>query len=190
MSLSPHDILKAYEALSVEDKSNLDWKIVKQNKSWESMRVAVRIYLEENGSLSLKAARDLNLVPIKTTSITFVRCVIKPLRKEGYNIIEQSGVLPRNAILYHTPGNAGVGDITKQVFTKPSREAALFVVENLINGQTGRLDVSKLMTTKQFPFLKEVKPKKQFEVLLIDEAGKYNCVKTSKPFVFIREVSA
>ena len=190
MNLSPDDILKAYNSLTDEVKSSLGWKLVKQNKSWLAEKEAVKQHLEEHGSLSLAQARNLNLVPHKTTSSTFVKTIIEPLKKEGIEIIEQSGVLSRGAILYHTPGNEGQGDTTKQVFKDPSREAALFVINNLINGHSGRIDVGKLMTTKQFPFLTETKPKKQFEVLLIDEAGKHNCVKTSKPFVFIREVSA
>ena len=190
MNLSPDDILKAYNTLDPEVRDSLGWKLVKQNKSWLMEKAAVKQHLETNGSLSLAQARNLSLVPPKTTSSTFVKTIIEPLKKEGFKIIEQLGVLSRGAILYHTPGNEGEGDITKQVFKEPSREAALFVINNLINGHSGRIDVGKLMTTKQFPFLTETKPKKQFEVLLIDEAGKHNCVKTSKPFVFIREVSA
>ena len=47
-------------------------------------------------------------------------------------------------------------------------------MNNLINGHTGRIDVSKLLTVEQFPFLNDTQSKRKFEVLLTDEAEKQN----------------
>ena len=176
-----------YDVIQDWDKVYSDWFAIPKSIKTTSVK--------PSGTVSLLAGATPGLhYPESRFYIRRVRVskhseLIEPLKKEGFKIIEQLGVLSRGAILYHTPGNEGEGDVTKQVFKEPSREAALFVINNLINGHSGRIDVSKLMTAKQFPFLTEVKPKKQFEVLLVDEAGKHNCVKTSKPFVFIREVS-
>ena len=186
--MTPDEIRDAYFALEESVRKSLNWELVKRNKSWSSARNQFKAHLEQNGSASLAEARELGIVPQKTTSASFVKCVVKPLQASGFTIVEQKGVLPRNAVLYHTPGNEGKADITKQVFEEPNREGALFVVNNLINGHTGRIDVSKLLTVDQFPFLNDTQSKRKFEVLLTDEAEKQNCAKTSKPFVFIREV--
>jgi len=186
--VTPDEIRNAYFALEESVRKSLNWELVKRNKSWSSARNQFKAHLEQNGSASLAEARELGIVPQKTTSASFVKCVVKPLQESGFAIVAQKGVLSRGAVLYHTPGNEGKADITKQVFEEPNREGALFVVNNLINGHTGRIDVSKLLTVDQFPFLNDTQSKRKFEVLLTDEAEKQNCAKTSKPFVFIREV--
>ncbi len=81
MTLSPEELIRQLLALSDGVKSTLSHKLVKQNQSWADRKNAVRLYLEEHGSISLKMARDLNLVPKHTTSIAFVRCVINPTKE-------------------------------------------------------------------------------------------------------------
>lgn len=185
--MTPDEIIAGYNSLTDAVKQSLDWEFVKRNKSWLSEREAVKSHLTTNGSLSLKAARDLHLVPNDMTSSTFVKCIIDPLKKAGFVIKKQSGALPRNATLYHTHGNAAIVPTTKQIFTEPSVEAALFVVHNLINGQTGSINVRPLLSKKQFPFIANVTSSKEFDVLLTNEAEKFGCRSTSKPYKFIRE---
>ena len=174
MSLSPDDLRSLYDDMSIEDQAAFKKNINKTNKSWSKEKDAVKSYLDSNGSISLAEARDTGLVPIKMVSSTFVKCVINPLVKDGYKITEQRGVLPRNAILYHTPGNAGKGDLTKAVFDEPNEEAAKFVVAILMNGFTGKsIDARQLMGKKQFPFISIPSKLKSFKPRLFDEAGKH-----------------
>lgn len=185
--MTPDELIAGYNSLTDAVKQSLDWEIVKRNKSWVSKREAVKTHLITNGSLSLQDARALGLVPSDMTSSTFVKCIIDPLKKEGFAIKKQSGALPRNATLYHTQGNAAIISNTKQIFTEPSVEAALFVVHNLINGQIGSINVRPLLSSKQFPFIANVTSSKEFDVLLTNEAEKFGCRSTSKPYKFIRE---
>ena len=174
MALSPDEIRILYDEMSIEDKLVFKKDINKNNKSWAKERLAVKKYLDSNGSMSLAEARDVELVPESMVSSTFVKCIIKPLIKEGYMITEQKGVLSRGAILYHTPGNASKGVVTKQVFDEPNEEAAKFVVTILMNGFTGKnIDARQLMEKKQFPFISIPSKLKSFKPRLIDEAGKH-----------------
>ena len=101
--MTPDEIRDAYFALEESVRKSLDWELVKRNKSWTSAREQFKAHLEQNGSASLAEARELGIVPQKTTSASFVKCVVKPLQASGFTIVEQKGVLPRNAVLYHTP---------------------------------------------------------------------------------------
>ena len=183
-STDPADIKAAYDSLSDEVKQGLGWKLVKQNKSWATERVAVKAHLDSHGFLSLKDARDLHLVPRDTPSRVFVSCIINPLTKEGYTIKEQSGALPRKAILYHTPGNAQVVTPTTQIFDKPCKEAALIVVTKYINGFTGSVSIRKeIESSKQFPFMKVNADRKRFNKLIISNLPS-GWIAPSRPFVY------
>lgn len=187
-STDPADIKAAYDSLSDEVKQGLGWKLVKQNKSWAVERAAVKAHLDSHGFLSLKDARDLQLVPSDTPSRVFVGCVINPLTKEGYTIKEQAGVLPRKAILYHTPGNSQVVTSTTHIFDKPCKAAAIIVVTKYINGFTGSISVRKeIESSKQFPFMKVSAERKRFNNLIINNLPS-GCGGTSRPFVYFNEV--
>ncbi|NDG22048.1 MAG: hypothetical protein EB162_05275 [Euryarchaeota archaeon] len=97
-------------------------------------------------------------------------------------------MLKRNAPLYHLEGHAIEEVKFASVFDSPSRAAATYVVEVLVNGQTGNLDLRKLMTKKQFPFIADTKSMSVFRPLLYDEAGKHGWRFGSKPFVGTKEV--
>jgi hypothetical protein len=182
----PEAIKAAYDALSDDVKQGLDWKLVKQNKSWAVERAAIKAHLNSHGSLSLKDARDLQLVPNNTPSRVFVGCIINPLNKEGYTIKEQLGALPRKAILYHTPGNAVT--VTTSVFDEPCNEAAILVVTKYINGFTGSIKVLKdIEASKQFPFMKVNTKRKKFNKLIINNLPR-GCDGTERPFVYYNEV--
>ena len=187
-TLDPPDIKTAYDAYSDEVKQNLAWKIVKQNKSWDGERVAVKSHLEKHGSLSLCAARKANLVPKDTDITQFKKCVIKPLVKSGYPIEEQKGTLSRNAIRFHTPGNAHKVIRTKSIFTEPSEEAAIYVVNTYINGQAGSINIRKeIEESKQFPFTTNKLKQRAFNKQIIDKLPK-GCKATGRLFVYVNEV--
>ena len=190
MSPTPSEIRAAFDALSDEGKRQTGLVSVKTNRSWKPIREAVIEYLKNNDSFSLQDLRDEGIIFKATKSHTFRQCVIEPLRRDGYEIEEQKGALPRNAILYHLPGKLLEVKATEQiVFERPSKAAAKYVAEHIINGQLGSINVRKVMDRKQFPFITHANLRKRFIPLLVDEAEKLGCKQTGTPFVFVREAS-
>ena len=186
--IDPQKIKEAYDSLSDSVKASLGWKLVKQNKSWVAERNAVKAHLEQHNSIYLAEARELGLVPKDTIIDQFKKSIIQPLIKEGFEIELQRGVLPRNAVLYHTPGNAQVVTSTTVIFDEPTQEAAMVVVTKYINGFTGSINVqSELLKSKQFPFMDKNSQRKIFNRLIIDNLPK-GCKGTSRPFVYLSEV--
>lgn len=189
MTMSPDEIRAAFNALSSEDQKATGLVPAKVNKSWDTVRSAVEAHLKKNDSFSLQDLRDEGIVDKGVKSRALMLCVIEPLRKKGVEIVEQKGVLPRNATLFHVPGKSKeIEADEKTVFDKPSKAAACFVATHLINGQVGTIDVRKIMTKKQFPFMTNRKLSNKFKPMLIDEAEKIGCKQTNRPFVFVKEV--
>lgn len=160
----------------------------RKNHSWKETRTVVRRYIEEHKSFSLDDLKQAGIIPKKTTGQQFRRCVTDKLREGGFDIRTQMGVLKRNAPLYHLEGHEISEVKFSSVFESPSREAATYLVEVLVNGQAGNLDFRKPMTKKQFPFMSDKKSMNTFRPLLYDEAGKHGWRFGSKPFVGTKEV--
>jgi len=178
------DIKAAYDSLSDEVKQGLGWKLVKQNKSWVTERQAVKSHLEQHRSLSLDEARKLSLVSSTTGIDQFKKCIIEPIKKSGFPIVYQRGALPRNAVLFHTPGNAQVVTSTTHVFDKPCKEAAIIVVTKYINGFSGSVNIRKeIESSKQFPFMKVNADRKRFNKLIISNLPS-GWIAPSRPFVY------
>jgi hypothetical protein len=179
---NPGDIKAAYDLLSDEAKQGLSWKLVKQNKSWVAERQAVKSHLEQHRSLSLDEARKLSLVSSTTAIDQFKKCVIEPIKKSGFPIVYQRGALPRNAVLFHTPGNAVI--VTTSVFDKPCKEAAIIVVSKYINGFSGSVNIlKKIESSNQFPFMKVNADRKRFNKLIISNLPS-GWTAPQRPFVY------
>jgi len=191
LSFTPAEIRALYDALSEADKMATGLTVnQRKNTTWKDILPAVKEYAIENKSFSLAELKDEGLVPTNTTGQTFDRCVIKALADEGFPLQVQKGVLKRNASLYHLEGHAMEVEFSESsVFSEPSREAAEFVVNILVNGHTGRLNMLDLMTRKQFPFIENKAAVKRFEPLLRDEAGKVGWRFGSRPYIGTKEVT-
>ena len=187
MSMTPDEVRSAFDALSDEDKLATGLLVSKQNKSWESNRSAVKAHLLKHGTIYLAHARELDLVPSDTKSRVFVKCVIEPLIKSGMVIEEQRGILPRGAVIYHLPGEASpITPTKKTVFATPTKDAAVYIVNEYINGFSGNINVRKSLTEKQFPFLSDKKSARTLNRLIIDNLPK-GCGATSRLFVYVKE---
>ena len=93
----------------------------------------------------------------------------------------------KKASLYHIHGHSMNITGESSTFVEPSREAAIYIVNTLLNGSLGRVSVKDRMTKKQFPFNDSKGAMKKFENTLIDEAGKDGWRATGRPFVLLKE---
>lgn len=182
---TPEEVRAMFDSLSDLEKAKTGLIVnTKKNKSWTPIREAVKAYALEKKSFSLRELKEAGIIDEKVTGPDFRKNAVEKIDI----LYEQKGVLKKKASLYHIHGhsmNITFGE--SSTFVEPSREAAIYIVNTLLNGSLGRVSVKDRMTKKQFPFKDSKKAMKDFENTLIDEAGKDGWRATGRPFVLLKE---
>jgi hypothetical protein len=95
------------------------------------------------------------------------------LEKEGFTLIEQKGVLPRNGSLFHIVGHALIVEGKAQTFfEEPNREAAKYFVDSILKDKNGRVNIVTSLKDENFGFVNNTQKVRQFRLLVADEGGK------------------
>ena len=189
MMVSVEEAIAAYSLWSKEDQEKMLSHIKlanRKNASWKDIAPRVKAFAIENKRFAISQLKEAGIVPQKTTKQNFVTCVIPILDKEGFTLIEQKGVLPRNGSLFHIEGHALlVEEKTQTFFEEPNREAAKYFVDNILNGKTGQVDIRKLISKGTFAFDKP--SMNTFSKYVVDEAGKVGWRSGSNLFILTKK---
>ena len=178
---SPEEVRAMYDALTEGERlaTGLMVRPVRKNKCWKPIREQIKAYALEKKSFSLRELKEAGIIDEKVTGPDFRKNAVKKI-----DILnEQKGVLPKNASIYHLHGHARRVDVEAEaVFDEPSSEAAIYLVNTVLNGSIGSINIKDKMTPKQFTFMGNKASMKKFEPLVKDEAGKDGWRFGSRPF--------
>lgn len=187
--VSVDEAITSYAAWSKEDREEFRSRMKsldRKNASWKDIAPRVKAFAIERKRFSINDLKDEGIVPSKTPKQNFVKCCLPILEKEGFSLIEQKGVLPRNGSLFHIEGHALlVEEKTQTFFEEPNREAAKYFVDNILNGETGQVDMRKLATKDAFAFNKRAM--NTFSKYVVDEAGKVGWRSGSNLFILTKK---
>ena len=187
--ISKDEVIAGYLSLSKKEQEEVFSHIKlanRKNASWKEIAPKVKAFAIENKRFSIKELKDAGIIPSKTPKQNFVKCVMPILEKEGFALIEQKGVLPRNGSLFHIEGHALLVEEKAQTFfEEANREAAKYFVDNILNGKTGQVDIRKLVSKDIFAFGKP--SMSNFSRFVGDEAGKVGWKTGSNPFILTKK---
>ena len=187
--ISKDEVIAGYLSLSKKEQEEVFSHIKlanRKNASWKEIAPKVKAFAIENKRFSIKELKDAGIIPSKTPKQNFVKCVMPILEKEGFALIEQKGVLPRNGSLFHIEGHALLVEEKAQTsFEEPNREAAKYFVDNILNGKIGQVDIRKLVSKDIFTFGKP--SMNNFSKLVVDEAGKVGWRSGSNTFILTKK---
>jgi hypothetical protein len=187
--VSVEELFANYLLLSKEDQEEFLSHIKlanRKNASWKDIAPRVKAFAIERKRFSIKELKDAGIIPSKTPKQNFVKCVMPILEKEGFTLIEQKGVLPRNGSLFHIVGHALIVEEKAQTFfEEPNREAAKYFVDNILNGKIGQVDIRKLVPKDTFAFGKP--SMNTFSKYVVDEAGKVGWRSGSNFFILTKK---
>lgn len=191
MMVSVDEAISAYPLWSKEDQEKMLAHIKlanRKNASWKDIAPKVKAFAIENKRFSLHHLKDAGIVPSKTPKQNFVKCCLPILEKEGFILIEQKGVLPRNGSLFHLEGHSLLVEEKEQTtFNKPDREAAKYFTNNILNGESGQVDIRKLATKDNFTFVDSKRAMNTFSRYVVDEAGKVGWRSGSNHYLLIKK---
>ena len=177
MMVSVDEAITSYAAWSKEDREEFRSRMKsldRKNASWKDIAPKVKAFAIENKRFSINDLKDEGIVPSKTPKQNFVKCCLPILEKEGFILVEQKGVLPRNGSLFHIEGHALlVKEKAQTFFEEPTREAAKYFAESILKGKSGRVNIVASLKGENFAFVKNTQKVRQFRPLVADEGGKY-----------------
>lgn len=187
--MNPSEIRAAFDRLTEAEK--IETGLVpkdRKNTSWKTIAPKVKSFAIENKRFSLPHLKDAGIVPKKTTKQNFVKCVMPILEKEGFPLIEQKGVLPRNGSLFHLEGHSLLVEEKAQTFfEEPNREAAKYFTDNILNGKDGTVDIRKLVEKDTFSFANNKSLMGNFSRFVVDESGKVGWRSGSNSYILIKK---
>ena len=174
--VSVEELFANYLLLSKEDQEEFLSHIKlanRKNASWKDIAPRVKAFAIERKRFSIKELKDAGIIPSKTPKQNFVKCVMPILEKEGFTLIEQKGVLPRNGSLFHIVGHALIVEEKAQTFfEEPNREAAKYFVDSILKDKNGRVNIVTSLKDENFGFVNNTQKVRQFRLLVADEGGK------------------
>ena len=189
MMVSVDEAITSYTSWSKVDQAKLLAHIKladRKNASWKDIAPRVKAFAIENKRFSINNLKDAGIVPSKTPKQNFVKCCLPILEKEGFTLIEQKGVLPRNGSLFHIEGHALLVEEKAQTFfEEPNREAAKYFVDNILSGKKSPVDIRGLVEKDTFAFSKLAM--KTFSMYVVDEAGKVGWMSGSNNYILIKK---
>ncbi len=187
--MSPSEVRAAFDRLTEAEKMETGLVVKdRKNTSWKTIAPKVKAFAIENKRFSLPHLKDAGIVSKKTTKQNFVKCVIPILEKEGFTLIEQKGVLPRNGSLFHLEGHALLVEEKAQTFfEKPNREAAKYFTDNILNGKVGQVDIRKLVEKDIFSFANNKSLMSNFSRFVVDESGKVGWRSGSNHYILTKK---
>ena len=189
--VSVDEAIASYTSWSKEDQEKMLSHIKlanRKNASWKDIAPRVKAFAIENKSFSINHLKEAGIVPQKTPKQNFVKCCLPILEKEGFTLIEQKGVLPRNGSLFHIVGHALIVEEKAQTFfEEPNREAAKYFVDNILNGKVGQADIRKLADKGTFAFTGSKLAMKTFSMYVVDEAGKVGWMSGSNTYILTKK---
>lgn len=189
--VSVEELFANYLLLSKEDQEEFLSHIKlanRKNASWKDIAPRVKAFAIERKRFSIKELKDAGIIPSKTPKQNFVKCVMPILEKEGFALIEQKGVLPRNGSLFHIEGHALlVEEKTQTFFEEPNREAAKYFTNNILNGKDGTVDIRKLVEKDIFSFANNKSSMGNFSRFVVDESGKVGWRSGSNHYILIKK---
>lgn len=176
MMVSVDDAIASYTSWSKEDQEKMLSHIKlanRKNASWKEIAPKVKAFAIEKKRFSINDLKDAGIVQPKTPKQNFVKCLMPILEKEGFTLIEQKGVLPRNGSLFHIKGHALLVEEKGQTFfEEPNREAAKFFADSILKDKNGRVNIVTSLKDENFGFVNNTQKVRQFRLLVADEGGK------------------
>lgn len=189
--VSVDEVISSYTTWSKEDQEKLLAHIKlanRKNASWKDIAPRVKAFAIENKRFAIANLKDSGIVPQKTTKQNFVKCIMPILKAEGFTLIEQKGVLPRNGSLFHIEGHALLVEEKAQTFfEEPNREAAQYFTDNILNGKAGQADIRKLVEKNTFSFANSKSAMNRFSRFVVDEAGKVGWRSGSNNYILTKK---